>query len=149
VVDLSGWFPACIRYLTRSRYCHAFVCLGDGMILEAQPSGSAISPLSKYAGLPMLFSEPAPGYRQDADPEQDEKRWLRIPYGFDDILYLGLAYGLHLRPRWLLAEVEREDRMICSQLVAEWGACHGAAWSCGQPSPQLVTPGLLADRIAA
>lgn len=152
VVDISSWFGWCIRKLTRSRYDHAFIYLGtsERLILEARPTGSAIGMLDEYKGLPMQFSEPAPGYTDadGADPFKTEQKWLGIPYGFDDIAYLGLAYSLGWHSDWLLDKVKREDRMICSQLVADWGAAHSANWSCGQPSPQLVTPGLLDSRLA-
>jgi hypothetical protein len=92
-VDLRGVFPWLIRHFTRSKYSHAFVYLGFGLILEAQPSRSWISPLSRYDGLPMLFSVPAPGYKPDPDAGTAQKAWLDIPYGFTDIVWLGVDLG--------------------------------------------------------
>jgi hypothetical protein len=147
VVDLPGFFPWMIRLFTRSKYSHAFVYLGFGLILEAQPNGSRISPLSRYDGLAMRFSEPAPGYTPDPDAQTAQARWLGIPYGFADIGWLGIDLTTGWRWRWLLDRVRDTRRMICSQLVAAWGAAHGADWSCGQAFAQEVTPGMLAARL--
>ena len=153
VVDLSGWFPWCIRHLTRSQWAHAFIVLDAtaGTILEARPSGSAIGNLSQYAGRPKLFSEPAPeaGKAGGAQGliEQVRETWTGIEYGFADIAELGLWYSVDIRPEWLTKLVISEHRMICSQLVAEWGDTYGADWNCGQADPQFVTPGLLGARL--
>lgn len=152
VVDLSGWFPFLIRHMTHSPWAHAFIVLNasQGYILEARPSGSAIGNLSEYAGLPMLFSEPAPqaaGAGAIALFADARERWTGIPYGFYDIADLGLWYSLHWKPEWLTRRVLSEKTMICSQLTAEWGAAYGADWSCGQADPQFVTPGMLGARL--
>ena len=147
VVDLRGVFPWLIRHFTRSEYSHAFIYLGFGYILEAQPRGSKISPLSRYDGLPMLFSEPAPGYVADPDVNKAQAAWLGIEYGFEDIAWLGLDLGLGIKWGWLLDRVRGTPDLICSVLVAEWGSAHGADWSCGQAYLQEVTPGELAARL--
>lgn len=154
LVDLDGWFPSCVKYLTRSRWAHAFIVLDAraGAILEARPGGSAIGDLSQYAGQPMLFSEPAPqatGPGPAALRADAISRWTGIPYGFADIAELGIWYSLHIRPGLLTRLVKREHRMMCSQLVAEWGDSYGARWTCGQDDPQFVTPGLLGARLSA
>jgi hypothetical protein len=153
LVDLPGWFPFCIRHLTRSKWAHAFAVLNaaDGTILEARPSGSAIGNLSQYQGRQMLFSEPAPQAAQLAPVElwdAARQKWAGIEYGFADVAELGLWYGFHIRPELLTKLVLSEKRMICSQLVAEWGASYGADWNCGQTDPQFVTPGLLSGRLS-
>ena len=147
VVDNHGIYAATIRRFTRSKYSHAFINLGDGLILEADAAGSHITALAKYDGRPMLTSEPAPGYQVGDWAAQT--RWLDIPYGFADIAWLGLDYGVGWRPQWVLSEVREDPNMICSQLVAAWGAWYGANWSCGQEYLQEVTPGMLATRIGA
>ena len=154
VVDLSGWFPACIKHLTRSRWAHAFIVLNadDGTILEARPAGSAIGNLTQYAGRLMMFSEAAPQAAGLLGPElwdTARKHWTGIPYGFTDIAELGLWYTCHLRPQWLTRLVLSEHHMMCSQLAAEWGQAYGADWTCGQPGPQFVTPGLLGARLSS
>lgn len=154
VVDLPGWFSACIRTLCRSKWSHAFIVLdaGNGVILQANPEGSATGSLSGYKNLPMLFSEPAPQAASMAPQElisMAQEKWAGIPYGFPTILELGLFYTMHLKPAWLTKLVLDEKEQICSQLVAEWGSAYGADWSCGQADPEFVTPGLLGARLTS
>lgn len=154
VTDLPGWFPWCIRHLTHSPWAHAFIVLdaAAGIILEANPTGSVIAGIGKYDGRPVLYSEPAPGLPQaPASPAltaQARERWTGIGYGFADVAELGLWYAMHIRLGWLTRLVLDDHRMICSQLVAEWGAAYGADWRCGQPDEQFVTPGMLGARLA-
>lgn len=155
IVNLPGWMPWCIRHMTRSIWSHAFIVLDEpsGIILEARPTGSAIGDISQYAGLPMLFSEPAPMVACGLTTAQGmiqlaAERWTHLGYGFTDIAALGAWYGLHIRIPPVTQLIKDEHRLVCSQLVSEWGDAYGADWLCGQPDPQFVTPGMLADRIA-
>ena len=140
-----------IQIFTRSRYNHAFVILDaeKGTILEAQPSGSRINNISEYAGCPMVFSpDVVLGGNLDALAIAGEG-FTGIPYGFLDILYIGLA-TLGFRWKWLLNRVIHSPDEICSQLVAQFGVAYGAkSWQCGQADPQLVTPAMLAKRAEA
>ncbi len=149
--DIPGAFGWAIRHFTRSRWDHAFVVLdaGEGVILEAWPSGSRIASLSEYEGLPLLWSrDTVPGASPARLTALARERFTGIPYGFADIAYLGCVLALHEHPEWLRDLVLGEKRQICSQLVAAFGmACGTDAWCCGQPDPQLVTPGMLGQRI--
>jgi len=93
-------------------------------------------------------------YSRDTVPDPDAagltaaaRGFTGIPYGFLDIAYLGAVLALNLHPRWLLDLVLSQRTQICSQLVAQFGMVAGADWQCGEPDPQLVTPGMLASRI--
>src|ERR1017187_9701109 len=44
---------------TWSKFCHAFVYIGDGKIVEAQPSGACVSPLAKYDNKNIVWSTDA------------------------------------------------------------------------------------------
>lgn len=149
VVDIPGWFGWNIRLFTRSPFSHAFIVLDavNGIILEARPEGARLSNLSEYAGLRTEFSAD----RVDAsvaDLHRMAAAYVGIGYGYLDIVLLGLVLTLRWKPRWLLTRVLDQHRMICSQLVAQFGAANGQpGWMCGQPDPQLVTPGMLAARI--
>ena len=160
VVDIPGWFGWNIRHFTHSRFDHAFVILDAdaGTILEARPGGARISNLSEYAGLPMLFSDDAISrpfvsekWKLHPSPHQltnmAEQRYVSVGYGYLDIVLLGLEVTFRYTPRWLDRYVLDEHRMICSQLVADFGRRYLMDWNCGQSSPQFVTPGLLARRI--
>jgi hypothetical protein len=148
----SGFFPGAIKLLTRSAYDHAFVVLDDdGTILEAEPNGARIGHLSEYARREMIFSVDTVvgGQVSLADAITFAETLVGVPYGFSDILYLGmeLTVGPERATRWLLNQVLDEHTMICSQLVAHFGAHFMADWNCGQKYDQLVTPGMLASRI--
>jgi hypothetical protein len=152
-VDISSPFGYAIRKFTRSEYDHAFMILdaSDGTILEAQPKGARISNISEYSGMPMVFSDDQcsllPSVLKAA-----AQHYVGIPYGFLDIMYLGLEITTRdHRPDgpvddWLLKRVCDTRRMICSQLVAQFGKQFSTDWTCGAPDPQLVTPGMLAAR---
>ncbi len=133
-----------IRLATWSRYDHSFVYVGKGLIVESQAKGAALARLSKYTGDVIIWS---------ADQVVEEQRkgivtkalaLKGIPYGYLDILYLGLA-TIGFKFKWLLQKVEREDRLICSQLVAVSGESAGVkTWLCGKKNACLVTPANLA-----
>jgi hypothetical protein len=138
-----------IRLFTWSKYDHVFVYVGDGQIVEAQPKGARVSLLSEYNGDQLEWSH------DDLTAEQRTEicavalgyAVAKVPYGFLDIAYLGLA-RLGFRPAWLLSQVEREDRLICSQLVALCGVRAGVtAWLCGWVNACLVKPSDLSRRI--
>jgi cell wall-associated NlpC family hydrolase len=48
VVKTGGIAALLIRVGTSSRWNHAFICIGDDLIVEANPTGVEISPVSKY-----------------------------------------------------------------------------------------------------
>lgn len=115
VVRTKGLIGWCIRKVTRSEYNHAFVYVGYGKIVEAQPQGAILSDLSVYDGYPQVWStvfDPADGNRVALAA----LGLLGTRYGFLDIVSIGLLqYGI--KPRLLRWRVERQDRLICSQLV--------------------------------
>lgn len=147
-VDNPGFVPGSIRLLTRSQYSHAFIVVDavQGTTFEAFPDGAHYGNLGRYYDRPIIYSKDA----VKATPEEITQACDKIkgtPYGFLDIAYLGMALSVGWKPQWLLERVLTEKRMICSQLVAYFGKQFGSNWTCGQPDPQLVTPGMLAARI--
>jgi uncharacterized protein YycO len=151
VVASPGFVPGAIRLTTRSPFSHAFVVVEGGMIVEAQKQGAIVSPLSKYS----RAKDTALAFN-DEEPLTDEQRagivehamsLLGIPYGFLDIAGLGMHAWLHWEPRWLVQRIQKQKRLICSQLVARsfyLGA--GIDLACGRPDA-MVTPGDLGLRI--
>lgn len=140
-------FGYAIRIFTRSSYDHAFIYIGNGQIIEAQPKGARISELAEYDGDGLLWSTDTLTDDQRAQIVISAKHLLNTSYGFLDIVYLGLA-SLGIRFNWLLKRVENEQRLICSQLVALSGRLAGVdAWLCGKENACLVTPADLANRL--
>jgi hypothetical protein len=144
VPNLVGW---AIRLCTWSRYCHAFVYIGGGEIIEAQPGGACVSQLTEYAGMPSVWSQDALSVVERAKVVSEAKALLGTPYGWLDLVAILFVRTLRLPVPWLVRRVLDEATAICSQLVAMSGVHAGImSWLCGQPHPQLVTPGDLARR---
>lgn len=142
--NLFGW---AVRIFTVSPYDHAFIYIGEGKIVEAQPRGAKISNLSKYDGCEMVWSNDDLTDSQRIIISSKAKSLVGTPYGFLDLVYLGLA-TLNIRFKWILDRVERENRLICSQLVAVCGkTAKEDLWQCGEPNACLVRPVDLANRI--
>lgn len=146
----SGFFSTAIKLLTRSPVSHAFMVLDDnGKILEAEPNGTRYGNWHEYAHREMVFStDTVLSKTVDVGTMLAfADSLIGMPYGFSDILYLGMELGPGWRPQWLLNQVIDERTMICSQEVAHFGAHFGVNWNCGQKYDQLVTPGMLLSRI--
>lgn len=115
LVRTNGWMAWAIRFGTHSTVNHAFIYVGNGKIIEAEPGGARISDVSKYSNIIWstgLVTDPTVGARI--------ARWAEaqvgVPYGWLDIAALTLdAAGI----RFAVVDhrIERMDRLICSQLV--------------------------------
>lgn len=148
VVDAGGWMSPVIKLVTRSRVSHAFVVISETEVIEARPRGAGIAPLAHYIAKGAIFNSD--------EPIPDEIRakivaaahgYIGTPYGFLDILALGLREGFGVRWGWLRRRVQDSRRMICSQLVCQ---CYADAGHSLFPNrdPQDVTPGGLLIRDA-
>lgn len=97
---------------------HAFVYIGDGLIVEAEPGGARISGLDEYAGEEILWSTgkiPLTGEQRE-NVVAAAKGYVGVPYDWMDYLSIALLrFGI--RPRWVLDRVMGDDHLICSELV--------------------------------
>lgn len=149
-------------------YTHAFLVVDDNRVIEAEPGGAVFSPVSKYEGRDdVVFSDlPIQLAVQDAQASWHKVGYafaldeaavaydaiLRrrvtnfgkscdgIPYNYLDYFALALErFNVHIKA--VQNRVEREDRMICSQLV-DWAyaQCGIHLFDDGR-LPQDVTPG--------
>lgn len=142
-------------------FTHAFLVLDNEQVIEAEPGGAKIAPLSKYtsreAGLVLFCDEPVLnevfattfGQQPYADNLEahlrerivDFARTLEgVPYNYLDYLAIGLdRFGI--RPKFIRNRLARHDRLICSQLVDFVYLAAGIhLFSDGRDS-QEVTPG--------
>lgn len=142
---IANW---AIKKFTKSDYSHAFIVIDRvGTIVEAKPRGASYGNISEYSGMRMQTSTTVLTDEQRADIINAAKSFIGTPYGFMDIVYLGL-YTQGVNWTWLLNKVRRLKNMICSELVAQSGDNAGVlAWRCGKPYAQEVTPGNL-DELA-
>lgn len=147
-VSLHDLASALIRFGTRNHWNHAGIVTSKGLV-EAAAKGAVLSRLDEYGRADDLISNDSEDLHPDqaATIQRKALSLLGTPYGFPDIVWLALYSTLGLKWRWLERRVMREDRMICSQLVA---TCYAAAGIDVVPGKraQEVTPGDLANRIA-
>lgn len=123
-------------------YEHAFIYIGNGQIVEAEPGGAVISQLSEYDGRAIMWST-------DLVPLTANQRTVIVeaavsqvgtPYSFLDYLAIGL-YRIGLRHPGVAKYVLSSKHLICSQLVAQDFSDAGVALT--DYPPYLVTPGRL------
>lgn len=128
VTRTGGLAAAAIRWGTNSPVNHAFIYIGHGKIIEADPHGARVNNAAAYPGatwstgrLPALL---------DAERKAVVEAALHMagtPYGWADIAAITLAQkrlgGLidadlaADRQPWIVRRLCRTDRLICSQLV--------------------------------
>lgn len=126
------------------KYEHAFLYIGNGEVVEAQPGGAVISPLSKYDGRSILWSSDLIPLTADQRQTIVEaaKNDVGTPYSFLDYLAIAL-YRIHIKYPWVAKRVEDSKHLICSYLVAKDYKIAG--WDLTSKPPYLVTPGRLSD----
>lgn len=138
-VHLGQWFNG-----DKSQWTHVFVVLHSDMVIEAQPGGAIIVPLSKYRHRPTAFAAPSDLTQEQRDAIVAEATMLEgTPYSFADYAALvlervGLGFG------WTRKYVRNSGHMICSQLADEVYRRAGVQLFDDGRLPQDVTPGDLA-----
>lgn len=137
-------------------YTHAFFVLDNNEVIEAEPGGAEINPISKYLGREdVLFCDKpvqnallmfpwAPRQQLEATLRsvmvERGRTLVGTPYNYLDYLAIGLEH-FNIDLGFIRKRVRREDRMICSQLVDYiYQICGIHLFSDGRVS-QDVTPG--------
>lgn len=127
-----------------SNYEHAFIYIGNGQIIEAEPGGARIAQLSEYDGRSIRWSS-------DLIELTDTDRtrlveWavskLNAPYSFLDYLAIAL-YRFHIKVPFITKHVEESGHLICSVLVADAYASIGIQVGRDDNQSYLTTPGKL------
>jgi uncharacterized protein YycO len=141
VVGTGGFVPWLIRRGTRSRYDHAFVTLGGGQIVEAEPGNVRVGTLTEYATYTHLAFSTGQTLTdiQRTAIAAKARSLVGSEYNFASIAELALAdVGWHWR--WLIRSAADDHDLDCSQLVAVCGQAGGQdEWACGKPLAE-VTP---------
>jgi hypothetical protein len=146
VVKTHGLAGLAIRLGTFSDWNHAGIYIGDGLIVEARPTGVTVSNLSKYDGYTIAWNK----HEGLTDIQRKKiveraKKFVGGKYGGWSILVLGLkSIGLMILPN-LLRRAEDENAVICSQLVA-WSYSIGRV-KVSEKKHALVTPKDLSFRL--
>ena len=116
VTATSGWKAWVIRAVTRSDVNHAFVYVGDGRIVEANPSGAAVGNVDEYPHA--IWSHMALTTQQRHAIANAADTLVGTPYSWVDDACIGLAdlFGWHV-PEPVRARLSGRSRLMCSQLV--------------------------------
>lgn len=123
-----------------SDYQHAFVHVGNGKIVEAEPGGAIESYVSRYAEETVRWLRCpevlGPGVADAA------RSLLGTPYSFLDYGAIAL-HRLHVPAPHLKAYVQSSRHLICSQLCDEAAMLGGWHLFRDRRWPGFVTPGSL------
>lgn len=130
------------------QYEHAFIYVGDGNIVQAEPTGAAECPMKGHrltlwsSGVISLTDE------QRARVVSAALGYVGTPYSFADYLALAL-HRLHVPFPGLRDYVSDSKHMICSQLVDQCYRDAGVDLFADGRWPGYVTPADLAAVITA
>jgi uncharacterized protein YycO len=96
---------------------HAFISLGNGLIVEAEPGGARIGNAGEYSSIYWCSAIYALGTAaQLAATEATARAYVGVPYSALDYFALA-AHRLHLPVIDLENYIKSDGHMICSQLV--------------------------------
>jgi hypothetical protein len=121
-------------------YEHAFGMVDERTLLEAEPGGSRLRPLSQYGGEPIVWLRCPDGLAQSVAVKF--RKLVDIPYSFLDYDALAL-HRLHVPAPGLRAYIRDSGHAICSQLVDEGARRGGWQLFDDQRWEGYVTPGAL------
>lgn len=136
-----------IRHATESWAGHAFVYIGNGMIIEAAPPVTRISPAAAHPDAVWNLREPLTDAQRAAIVTRAHAL-LGCPYDYP--AYIGFALEvLKLRTSQQLAPEFAHDKWrVCSADVADEYGFGGIDLTAGLKVPNLVSPADLYNRIA-
>jgi uncharacterized protein YycO len=136
-----------IEWGTGSNYCHAFVYVGNGQIVEAVRHVQ-VAPVTNYADIQWSTGRLGP----DLTPDQDQRRaiaraamsYVGESYNILDIVAIALAQarlgGTVDGDEWWVKRLSDDHMQICSQLVVNAYRAAGLDLYPGKLSG-LVSPG--------
>lgn len=99
-----------------SDFHHAFLVLDNNEILEAEPGGARIVPLSNYAGTNAVYSDWDLTDEQRAALVRIGRSLVGTPYSWLDYLSLAL-HRFHIPAPHLRRFIADSGHMLCSQLI--------------------------------
>lgn len=116
-----GFLISVGEWLNGSRFGHwdhAFVYVGEGLLVEAEPGGARLAGLDEYAGRPIAWST---GHVELTDEQRvavcsAARARIGTPYSFLDYAAVA-AHRFHLPIPWLRSYVASSKHLICSALV--------------------------------
>lgn len=109
---------------------HAFVYVGTGRIVEAEPGGARLADLSEYDARTVVWVRCPDAHRDTV--VQAARNLLGTPYGFADYLALA-AHRFHLPIPGIKRFANDTSTLICSQLAVV--AARRGGWDLLEPKP--------------
>lgn len=152
VVATGGTAARLIRWGTDSPVNHAFVYVGAGRIVEAEPDGAAVASASKYGDRPVWSDGVELGLNTTARLKIAHAALTLVgtPYSWLDIVAITLAQPRLGSHEHVAAWISRHSSgLICSQLVDVAYQRAGVVLFDDGRLPGLVSPGDLYDLIDA
>lgn len=144
VIRSGGFFGKLIRIGTQSRWNHAFIYLGNGYIIEANPTGVEIKPVTEYDKIAWNKHEELTAQQRNQIVFH-AKSLVGEPYNFFIIADLAFRIlGFRLLTSRFLERLSKNRGYICSELVAE---CYRKAGLPLGDKDYLINPGDLAERL--
>lgn len=119
---------------------HAFVVLGGGELVEAEPGGARIRPLSDYDGAPVVWLRCPPQYRAAVAAAARELEGT--PYSWGDYFAIA-AHRLRVPVPGLRTYIKSRRHEMCSALADEAAAQGGWELFDDRRWEGYVTPGAL------
>ena len=143
----SGMVGELIRHATESWAGHAFLYVGDGMIVEAAPPVTRLAPAASHSDAVWNLDEPLTDAQRTAIVTRAH---ALVGTTYDYAAYIGFALEvLGLRTgKELAPEYKRDTWRVCSADVADAYSFAGIDLTAGLKYPNLVSPADLYDRIA-
>jgi len=143
----NGIVGELIRHATESWAGHAFIYVGQGMIVEAGNPATRISPASCHPDAIWNLGEPLTNTQRDKIVQR-ARALVGCPYDYP--AYVGFALEvLGLRTGKQLEDVFKHDKWrVCSADVADAYGFAGIDLTAGLQYPNLISPADLYNRIA-
>lgn len=125
---------------------HAFISIGNGLIVEAEPGGARVAHADEYSTVYWCNSLYKLGTEAQLQNTEDwAKKYVETPYSFAD--YFALAqHRLHIPGPGLKNFIASDGHMICSQLADRCYANAGIHIFTDNRWPGYVTPADLYNR---
>ena len=140
VVATGGWPSAVIRWVTRSKVNHAVLYIGNGYVVEGEPAGARVTPVSNYGDKLIWANWPLTDEQRPAVAAWG-KAHIGTPYSWLDDAAIGLADLFHWVPGILRKRLASTSTLMCSQLVdAAYAAAGVQLFPDGRPAG-AVSPG--------
>ena len=119
---------------------HAFISIGQGLIVEAEPGGARVAHADEYATVHWCYGLATLGTDAQLQATEDAaKKYLGTPYSALDYFAL-TAHRLHIPEFGLKTYIGDTGHMICSQLVDQCYADAGIHVFTDNRWPGYVTP---------